>query len=91
MSDHPNQRFPAALFNPEFAQTAWKVALVVGTVLFTINHGPAVLQGKMTRARWISAAMTYMVPYMVNIHGQSVRRSRTAPAPRRELEKVGRP
>ncbi len=90
MPEDFNQRFPATLFNPEFAKTAWKVALVVGTVLFTINHGSALLQGKMSRGRWISAAMTYMVPYMVNIHGQSVRRSRSTLAPPKELEKVGR-
>jgi len=49
---------------------ACKVALVVGTVLFCINHGRAMLQGNMNCDRWLSAGLTYMVPYMVNIHGQ---------------------
>ena len=50
--------------------TACKVALVVGTVLFGINHGNAVLKGEMSRDRWFSAGFTYIVPYLVNIHGQ---------------------
>ena len=35
-----------------------------------INHGSALLQGNMKRQRWISAALTYLVPYTVNVHGQ---------------------
>ncbi|NEO39540.1 MAG: hypothetical protein F6J90_25680 [Moorea sp. SIOASIH] len=50
--------------------TALKVALVVGSVLFVINHGSALLQGQMNRERWISGGLTYMIPYLVNIHGQ---------------------
>ncbi len=64
------QGWVAIVWNPEFRPTAMKVALVVGTVLFTINHGHAVLQGKMTRDRWLAAALTYLVPYCVNLHGQ---------------------
>lgn len=56
--------------------TAIKVALVVGSILFVINHGSAVVQGKMTRDRAISALLTYFVPYTVNIHGQFVSRQR---------------
>ncbi|RMF25880.1 MAG: hypothetical protein D6756_04840 [Cyanobacteria bacterium J083] len=59
-----------SLINPQFAPTALKVALVVGSILFAINHGDALLQGKMTRSRWLSAALTYLVPYIVSIHGQ---------------------
>ena len=50
---------------------AIQVALVVGTVLFTINHGQAVLHGEMSPDRWLSAMLTYCVPFMVSIHGQS--------------------
>ncbi|WP_446410817.1 nitrate/nitrite transporter NrtS [Coleofasciculus sp.] len=53
-----------------------KVAAVVGSILFMINHGSAVVQGKMTRDRWISGLLTYLVPYGVNIHGQYISRSR---------------
>ncbi|NEO03165.1 MAG: hypothetical protein F6K50_49990 [Moorea sp. SIO3I7] len=56
--------------------TALRVALVVGSVLFVINHGSALLQGQMNRERWISGGLTYIVPYLVNIHGQYTIRSR---------------
>lgn len=59
--------------------TALKVALVVGTVLFAINHGSALVQGKMTRSRWVLGLLTYLVPYAVNIHGQYVHRDRHTP------------
>ena len=61
-----------SLFDPQFIPTALKVALFVGTVLLIINHGNALLTGQMSRDRWISAALTYCVPYLVNIHGQFV-------------------
>ena len=50
--------------------TAFKVALIVGTILFVINHGSTLIKGKMTKQRWISGILTYLVPYAVNIHGQ---------------------
>ncbi|MEL6222556.1 MAG: nitrate/nitrite transporter NrtS [Cyanobacteria bacterium J06626_14] len=58
--------------------SACRVALVVGTVLFTINHGNALLNNEMKRDRWFSAAITYCIPYMVNIHGQYTSRLRSA-------------
>lgn len=64
--------YGAALVNPAMAGMAVRVALVVGTVLFAINHGAALAQDKMTRTRWLSALLTYGVPYAVNIHGQYV-------------------
>jgi hypothetical protein len=36
--------------------TALKVALVVGSLLFAMNHGSAVLHGEMTRERWLDGA-----------------------------------
>jgi hypothetical protein len=67
------------LFNPRFAPTALKVALFVGTVLFVINHGKAFLNGQMNKDRWISAGLSYCVPYLVNIHGQVVSNARKRP------------
>ncbi len=64
--------FFQALFNKQSSKMAIKVAIVVGSILFTINHGKAVIDGKMTRDRWISGLLTYCIPYMVNIHGQYV-------------------
>lgn len=62
----------ASLVEPKLVKTAVKVALIVGSILFMINHGSALWQGKMSRERWISAAISYLVPYCVNIHGQYV-------------------
>ena len=59
-----------ALRNREMMPTAIRVALVVGTILFMINHGNALASGKMNRNRWFAALLTYVVPYCVSIHGQ---------------------
>lgn len=66
--------------------TAIRVALIIGTLLFCINHGNAALQGEMTRSRWISALLTYVVPYCVSVHGQASSRIRSARKERLELE-----
>lgn len=55
--------------------TAIRVALFVGTLLFSINHGSALLDGDMSRDRWLSGLLTYLVPFTVSIHGQSSRRT----------------
>lgn len=68
--------FFASLFGKDFMAVAFKVAVVVGSVLFAINHGLALLKGEMSRDRWISAGLTYLIPYLVNIRGQYVNRSR---------------
>ena len=65
-----------SLVNPEFMPTAFRVAVVVGTLLFIINHGAALVQGQMTRDRWIAVSLTYLIPYCVNIHGQYTSSSR---------------
>lgn len=62
--------YGASLVDPKFATTGLKVALVVGSLLLLINHGHALVRGQMSRERWISALLTYCVPYLVNIHGQ---------------------
>ncbi|NEQ38262.1 MAG: hypothetical protein F6K40_19140 [Okeania sp. SIO3I5] len=56
--------------------TALKVAVVVGSILFIINHGSALVKGKMNLERWSSGLLTYLVPYAVNIHGQFVSQKR---------------
>lgn len=72
----PLKDYCAALVDENLMPTALKVAAMVGSLLFLINHGTAVVQGKMTRDRWISGLLTYLVPYGVNIHGQYISRSR---------------
>jgi hypothetical protein len=76
------QGYGASLVNPKFAPTGIKVALMVGSILLVINHGQAVLKGQMSRERWISALLTYCVPYLVSIHGQyssTLRRQQSHP------------
>ena len=62
--------FGASLVNPNYAPLGIKVAIVVGSILFTINHGTTLIKGKMNQERWISATISYLVPYMVCIYGQ---------------------
>lgn len=59
-----------SLFDKEFISTGLKTALFVGTLLFLINHGVAFFRGEMTRDRWISAFLTYLMPYLVSVYGQ---------------------
>ncbi|MBD2120134.1 MULTISPECIES: nitrate/nitrite transporter NrtS [Trichocoleus] len=66
----------ASLFDKEFIPTGLKTALFVGSLLFVINHGSATLRGDMTRDRWISGALTYLMPYLVNVYGQHTSRCR---------------
>lgn len=63
-------RFLLALRDPDFYPGAVRVAVSVGSLLFIINHGPALIRQEMTPTRWISALLTYIVPYVVNIHGR---------------------
>jgi hypothetical protein len=70
------QEFCLCLVNQDMMPTALKVSAVVGSMLFAINHGSALVKGQMNRDRWISAGITYLIPYLVNIHGQYVSRSR---------------
>jgi hypothetical protein len=64
------------LVDPKLMPTALRVAVVVGSLLFVINHGTAVLRREMTSERWTSVGLTYLMPYLVNIHGQYAHRSR---------------
>jgi hypothetical protein len=68
--------FGRAFINPTFALTACKVCLVVGSLLFAINHGAALIAGEMTTQRWISAVMTYGVPYCVSVYSQLANQQR---------------
>ena len=59
-----------ALLSPQFAPTGIKVAVVVGTILLTINHGYAIMSGRMTTERCLAALLTSLVLYLVNVQGQ---------------------
>jgi hypothetical protein len=68
--------FGRAWVSPVFRNTALKVSIIVGSVLFVVNHGAAVIEGDMSIERWLGAAVTYLVPYTVSVHGQFVAKSR---------------
>lgn len=63
-------KYLVSLFDPEFVPTGLKTALVVGSLLFIINHGLALSRGEMTTDRWISVFITYLMPYLVSVYGQ---------------------
>ena len=60
----------AAQKNPHYRRTAIRVALVVGSTLLIINHGQALMTGRMSRMRWFSGLLTDGVPYCVSLHGR---------------------
>lgn len=43
-----------------------KVALLVGTILVTINYGDKLITGNILAAEWIKMILTYCVPYCVS-------------------------
>ena len=89
MKQQSISRYLAALTDPTMTGMALRVALVVGSILFVINHGAALVHGQMTLARWVSAVITYGVPYSVNIHGQYVARKQRA-AKLKRVEAAGK-
>jgi hypothetical protein len=48
--------------------TALKIALLVGTVLAAINHGPSILEMSLTPAQYLQISLTYLVPYGVSTY-----------------------
>ncbi len=69
--------FVSNLFNPGMAVPALKVSLLIGYVLFRINHGVSLYGGKMTAQRWVSVLLSYLVPYLVSINGRSASKQYT--------------
>ncbi len=46
-----------------------RVALIVGTILFSINQLDVVLAGRATLGLWLKAGLTYLVPFCVSNWG----------------------
>ena len=61
-----NQSFLQLATTRRVTLTALKVAIVVGTVLATINHGDKVVSGGMLSLDWIKLGLSYFVPYSVS-------------------------
>lgn len=64
------KEYSASLIDRDFIPSGLKTAVLVGSLLFVINHGTAVWRGQMTQERWISVMLTYVMPYLVNVYGQ---------------------
>ena len=64
------KEYLGSLFDQEFMPTGVKTALVVGSLLFLINHGAAFWRGEMNLERWASALLSYLMPYLVSVYGQ---------------------
>ncbi len=43
-------------------------ALIVGTILISINHGDAILAGDVSPRRWLQMGLTMLVPYCVSTY-----------------------
>ena len=67
-----NPRLFAISFGRRHPQKALMTAIVVGTILTTINHGDEILKGE--SFNYIKIILTYCVPYCVTtwgaIHGK---------------------
>jgi hypothetical protein len=53
------------VFYPPYLKKTARLALIVGSILFAINHLDEVLRGQATYAVWIKGAITYLVPFCV--------------------------
>jgi hypothetical protein len=66
------------LYRPHLRKTI-TIALVVGTILFSINQLDVVLRGDATPLVWVKSAITYLVPYCVSNAGVLVASRRPSP------------
>ena len=65
--------------HPATVRRAFITALIVGTVLIIINHGPAILHGQVSGFRILQMCLTYLVPYTVStVSSVSTRRELAA-------------
>lgn len=53
------------VLHPPFLKKTARTALIVGSILFAINHLDVVLRGQATTAVWVKGAATYLVPFCV--------------------------
>jgi len=59
-----NEIFRVVVYPPYLKKTV-RITLIVGSLLFFINHLDEVLRGQATLAVWIKGAFTYLVPFCV--------------------------
>ena len=69
--------------HPATVRRAFITALIVGSVLIAINHGPAILAGQLTRQEIVQMCLTVLVPYTVS--------TVSSVSTRKELAKIREP
>jgi hypothetical protein len=69
------------LVQPRLLRRTGTIALVVGTVLFSINQLDIVLRGDADAVVWIKSAVTYIVPFCVSCAGVLAATHRPSPVP----------
>jgi hypothetical protein len=64
---------------PPFLKKTVRISVVVGSILFLVNHLDEVALGRATPSVWIKGLVTYLVPFCVSNFGVLVasRRPRT--------------
>jgi len=62
------EAFAVVRYRPHLRKTV-SVALIVGTVLFSINQLDIVIRHKATFATYLKSALTYLVPFCVSNYG----------------------
>jgi len=51
---------------PPYLRRTVRIALIVGSILFSINHLDEVVSGRATAVTWIKGAVTCCVPFCVS-------------------------
>lgn len=47
---------------------ALKLAVILGSLLFAVNHSHALARGEMTAHRWFSATLGVLIPFATGIY-----------------------
>lgn len=55
-------------FSKDVVSTAMKLALIVGTILGLINHGPDIVNNTLSSGQVFQILITYLVPYSVSTY-----------------------
>ncbi len=67
-----SREFLRLLLEPQLSLRSLKLAIVVGTVLVSINYGDLILKGDTEKIAWYKIALTYLVPYCVSTYSAIV-------------------
>ena len=62
------EAFAVVRYRPHLLKTV-RVALIVGTVIFSINQLDVVIRDEATLSTYMKGALTYLVPFCVSNYG----------------------